>query len=199
MPRTRFYNRRFTSRAPVGNTTSGDHLPSALGDPNGNRLRDPSRTWRFRRSVRKTPDHLAVIQPPAATCLTARRRLQVVRRSLALPRDALSRREQETVGALSATGQSRRSGPSDTSRRGRGRQSKPRFFQPSSPVQSAHVNATRLSLARGAFHRRRPLSECPCERALQWRAVPIGLLVLRPRTGAATARAHRCSTKSTTD
>jgi len=45
---------------------------------------------------RKTPDHLAVIQPPAATCLTARRRLQVVRRPLALSaRCACARRAGE--------------------------------------------------------------------------------------------------------
>jgi hypothetical protein len=80
--------------------------------------------------ARKTPDHLAVIQPPAATCLTARRRLQVVQHSLALPRDALSRAEREqaqkTVRAFSAIGQPRRSEPSDTSHCDRGRQSKPR-------------------------------------------------------------------------
>jgi len=35
----------------------------------------------FPPSSRKTPDHLAVIQPPAVTCLTARHRLRVIRRS----------------------------------------------------------------------------------------------------------------------
>jgi hypothetical protein len=53
MPRIRFYNRRFTSRAPVGNTTSGDHPPSAVGNPAGLRLRDPLRSRRFRRATEK--------------------------------------------------------------------------------------------------------------------------------------------------
>jgi hypothetical protein len=33
MPRNRFYNRRFASRAPVPDTTSGDCLSSAVGNP----------------------------------------------------------------------------------------------------------------------------------------------------------------------
>lgn len=38
MPRYRFYNRRFASRAPEINTTFGDCLPRAVGKPAGSRL-----------------------------------------------------------------------------------------------------------------------------------------------------------------
>jgi len=67
----------FRSRAPVvKNTLSGDCPPSAVGNPPAscfeilpNGASPPS--------FAGTPDHLAVIRPPAAPCLTARRRLRV--------------------------------------------------------------------------------------------------------------------------
>jgi hypothetical protein len=57
------------------NTLSGDFPPSAVGKPAGVRLRDPLEqgAWPL---LGKTPDHLAVIRPPAAPCLTARHRLR---------------------------------------------------------------------------------------------------------------------------
>jgi hypothetical protein len=87
MPRIRFYNRRFTSRAPVRNTTSGDHPPSAVGNPAGLRLRDPPRPRRFRRSFEEdagpprghpaSSSHVLDGTPPASgrpafTCASAR-------------------------------------------------------------------------------------------------------------------------------
>jgi hypothetical protein len=51
------------------------------GKPAGVRLRDPPRTWALPLRSGKTPDHLAVIQPPAALCLTARCRLRTDRLS----------------------------------------------------------------------------------------------------------------------
>jgi hypothetical protein len=61
------------------NTLFGDCPPSAVGKPAGVPLRDPPRSQRRRRVRGKTPDHLAVIRPPTAPCLTARRRLRVER------------------------------------------------------------------------------------------------------------------------
>ena len=70
MPRYRFYNRRFASRAPEINTTFGDCLPRAVGKPAVARLlgtplgRDVS-VFLPRRAL----NHLAVIQPPTAFVL----------------------------------------------------------------------------------------------------------------------------------
>lgn len=61
------------------NTLFGDCPKGAVGKPAGVLLRDPPRAQRRRRDSRKTPDHLAVIRPPTAPCLTARRRLRVER------------------------------------------------------------------------------------------------------------------------
>jgi len=81
MLRIRFYNRRFASRAPAAKTPSSETARrAAVGKPAGVRLRDPPRARRCRLCSRKTPDHLAVIRPPTAPCLTARCRLRVERR-----------------------------------------------------------------------------------------------------------------------
>jgi hypothetical protein len=61
------------------NTLFGDCPPSAVGKPAGVLLRDPPRARRCHRRSRETPDHLAVIRPPTAPCLTARHRLRVER------------------------------------------------------------------------------------------------------------------------
>jgi len=129
MPRIRFYNRRFTSRAPVRNTTSGDHPPSAVGKPRRSSASRSSSLVAFPPMIEEdagpprghpaSSSHVLDGTPPASgrpalTCAVRAMRFRA--------------REQKTVGALSATRQSRRSGPSDTSRYGRGRQSKPHFF-----------------------------------------------------------------------
>ena len=63
----------FTSRALDIDSTSGDYLPGAVGNPASVQLRGPSRAGEvLPPSVRGAPDHLAVIRPPAAACLTAR-------------------------------------------------------------------------------------------------------------------------------
>jgi len=81
MPRNRFYNRRFTSRAPVMKTPplEAPHRapwenPPSLGFEivPGNEVFPPF-------VLGTPPDHLAVIRPPTAPCLTARRRLRVDR------------------------------------------------------------------------------------------------------------------------
>jgi len=72
------------------NTLSGDCPPSAVGNPPAfcfeilpNGASPPS--------FARTPDHLAVIRPPAAPCLTARRRLRVERLSHMRSRVVLKR------------------------------------------------------------------------------------------------------------
>jgi hypothetical protein len=88
MPRIRFYNRRFASRAPATNITFGDCPPSAVGNPPTLDFEtDPGDATFPPFRPRTAPDRLAVIRPPTATCLTARRRLRVDR----LPTSALAR------------------------------------------------------------------------------------------------------------
>lgn len=150
MPRIRFYNRRLASRAPAGNITSGDPLCRAvarkLSKPADVRLRDPPRPWRFHLGARATPDHLAVIQPPAATCLTARHRLRVVRRSpCASARVEAHFAHVKRLSPRSRLGQSCRNEPSDTlATPGSGR-SKPLRCRSPSLAGSGHVNATHLA------------------------------------------------------
>jgi hypothetical protein len=91
------------------NTLFGDFPPSAVGNPAGVRLRDPPRTQRRRVRSRKTPDHLAVIQPPTASCLTARCRLRVERR----PRCAFALHG-ESAAAFFGCVHASPLGPSDT-------------------------------------------------------------------------------------
>jgi hypothetical protein len=81
MPRIRFYNRRFAPRAPM----SKHHLwrlpAERRGKPADVRPRDrlSERSALGATGPRTTPDHLAVIQPPTAPRLTARRRLRADR------------------------------------------------------------------------------------------------------------------------
>jgi hypothetical protein len=72
------------------NTLFGDCPPSAVGRPAGVPLRDPLRARCRHRRSGKTPDHLAVIRPPTAPCLTARRRLRDDRLPRPLSRGAES-------------------------------------------------------------------------------------------------------------
>jgi len=73
------------------NTLSGDFPPSAVGKPAGVRLRDPPGLGAGP-LLGKTPDHLAVIQPPAALCLTALSRLRAERLRAALTSAARRKR-----------------------------------------------------------------------------------------------------------
>ena len=132
-----------------------------------------------------TPDHLAVIRPPTATRLTARRRLRVDRRS---PSCSEAWGEGRSVAALSAGGGSVESKPSDISRGdwNPGRRSDP--FQPREPVPNGARQCARCSGARDAFHPGRPRDrsfELSCGALPRWPA------------RAAAARVHRCSRTST--
>jgi hypothetical protein len=114
MPRIRFYNRRFASRAPATNTTFGDCPPSAVGNPPAFDFEtDPGDATFPPFRPRTAPDHLAVIRPPTAACLTARRRLRVDR----LPTSALARfgRGGKSAAAFSTACDSAGFEPSDTS------------------------------------------------------------------------------------
>jgi hypothetical protein len=111
-------------------------------------------------SSRTAPDHLAVIQPPAAPRLTARCRLRTDR----LPCPAFARAWWETAAALSADGCLVDTSPLTPFTDGR-----KRSVSPCVPVARARSRRARqccrLSRARGAFRRRRPhdLScESPC-------------------------------------
>jgi hypothetical protein len=71
------------SRAPAAKTPSSETTRRApWRNPAGVLLRDPPRNATSPPYVsRRTPDHLAVIRPPTAPCLTARRRLRAGRLS----------------------------------------------------------------------------------------------------------------------
>jgi hypothetical protein len=72
-----FLQPTFTSRALARDITSGDCPSSAVGNPPAFDFETAPVTRRFRLVRPGTaPDHLAVIRPPAAPCLTARRRLR---------------------------------------------------------------------------------------------------------------------------
>ena len=91
------------------NTLFGDCPPSAVGHPAGVRfeiLRATGVATCRHLGSRKTPDHLAVIRPPTAACLTARCRLRVEGR----PRGAFALHG-ESAAAFSAAFTLRRSNP----------------------------------------------------------------------------------------
>jgi len=104
------------SRAPAVKTPSSETARRAPWEkPADVPLRDPPRTQRYRRfRSRKTPDHLAVIRPPTAPCLTARRRLRV--EGLFAPFRFRGRRF-EGRGSFIGCSAPRRSKPSDASGR----------------------------------------------------------------------------------
>jgi hypothetical protein len=164
MPRIRFYNRRFASRAPM----SKHHLWRLPADPPWEtRRRSTSRSLSTRglfgpraQGARPcaygsiaTPDHLAVIRPPTAARLTARGRL----RADWLPLSGLRARWGKSAGALSAGGRSAESHPLTPLV---GDQEWPAVSEPRAqshePIPIGARQCHRPSRARSAFHRRRP-------------------------------------------
>jgi hypothetical protein len=141
VPRDPFLQPMFRVTSTRRNPTFGDCPPSAVGKPADVRLPDPPRT-RVSALPRKTPDHLAVIRPPTAARLTARRRLRASRLP---PWSAPSRGVGESAAALSAVQLLRRSSPLTPllgdMRRGAGASLACRVR----PVHPGHVNATGLS------------------------------------------------------
>jgi len=101
---------RVTSTRLLRSVASGDSLPSAVGKPAGVRLRGRSGRGVATLHPGTAPDHLAVIRPPAASCLTARCRLRAVRS----PRSCGARVEE--LRSLVSSRKLRRNRPSDTSR-----------------------------------------------------------------------------------
>jgi hypothetical protein len=170
----------------VTSTRNKHHLwrPPAerRGKPADVRLRDRARAAAFPPFRPSTaPDHLAVIRPPTASCLTARRRLRVDR----APTLALSRQ----VGGRAPSLFRRNGGPVDrdplTPLRGGqdGSQSGP---EPSrvSTLRPGHVNAPIFASSRCLPSKKTnacPLAKARAERCARWPA------------GADAARLHRCS------
>jgi hypothetical protein len=79
MPRIRFYNRRFASRAPMSKHHFWRPCAERRGKPADVRPRDRPLERGPRGAVRipeATPDHLAIIRPPTASRLTAQCRLR---------------------------------------------------------------------------------------------------------------------------
>lgn len=118
MPRIRFYNRRFASRAPMSRHYLWRLPAERRGKPADVRPRDRFRidgVLRLWNSI-ATPDHLAVIRPPTAARLTARRRLWADW----LPLLALTREVGVKRRSLVGWRRLRRIAPSDASRGRRG-------------------------------------------------------------------------------
>jgi hypothetical protein len=151
MPRIRFYNRRSRHEHPPQHHLW--RLPAeGRGKPASSRLRDrgSSEGVAAAHSESRRRTTLRSSGPPTAPCLTARRRLRVDRLPL------LAQEVMDGAPALSAERALRRIEPSGTflgrpvasaRARGSGRMS---------PVRSEARQCDRPSLARGAFHRRRP-------------------------------------------
>jgi hypothetical protein len=129
MPRTPFLQP--TSR--VTSTRRKHHLrrpaPTAVGKPASARRLDRPRQRRFR-PPGTTPDHLAVIRPPTAARLTARRRLRADR-LLTFMHMAWGEGERR---CFIGWRQPRRIAPSDTSRSGWSQDAGASLFQPIEPV-----------------------------------------------------------------
>ena len=175
------------------------HLRRLAAERRGKtRRRSPSRSpssWQFATS-KATPDHLAVIRPPAAARLTARRWLRVDRQatsglSLSRGREVASRRQGrgERRGLFSRASL-RRVGPSDISVRGSlGGARSTLLLAARALSHQRHVNVHRRSGARRCLPpeetTRAPSRELDVERC------PAG------RRGFAAARDHRCSLTST--
>jgi len=184
MPRIRFYNRRFTSRAPAKDTSFGDSPPSAVGNPPAFDLETAPGRGVSALRPRTAPDHLAVIRPPTAPCLTARRRLRPVR----LPRLAHEARGGGSSGALSAAGCSAECEPLTPLVDGRSLDAEAPLSRSREPVPSGSTSMT------PAFPSSRclppqgtnadPLSGARVERCARWpRAQPphVFIEVRKPR------------------
>jgi len=159
---------RVTSTRLLRSVVSGDSLPGAVGKPAGVRLRGRSGRGVATLHPGTAPDHLAVIRPPAASCLTARCRLRAVRS----PRSCGARVEE--LGSLVSSRKLRRNRPSDTSRGAWKGTRSARFSSRVAPFQPAHVNVADLVRSRGAFRRAGPtwaaLASGPGGALLRWPA-----------------------------
>jgi hypothetical protein len=126
---------------PLSNTTFGDCLPRARGKPAGARLRGTPRDAAFPPfASRDALNHLAVIQPPTAPCLTARCRLRVDWPPRAVP-EHVSRGERRRFFGERQPGQIE---PSDTFTSDGAERERPDACR-LSLLQPVHVNATGLS------------------------------------------------------
>jgi hypothetical protein len=165
---------------PLSNTIFGDCLPRARGKPAGTRLRGTPRDAAFPPfASRDALNHLAVIQPPTAPCLTARCRLRVDWPPRAVP-EHFSQGERRRFFGERQPGQIE---PSDTFTSDGAERERPDACR-LSLLQPVHVNATGLSRPEVPSIERDP------SRALfrgSWGAPPS----LAGEFGA--ARLHRCS------
>ena len=136
-------------------------------NPAGVLLRDPPRAWRRRRRSRKTPDHLAVIRPPTAPCLTARRRLRADR--LSRMRSRAARKERSSFFGCFTLRRSNPLTPPPRLKRGTCERSGfPTLF----PLPRAARQCCPPSRVRGAFRRGSP-KRAP-SRAPAWSSAPAG-------------------------
>jgi len=172
------------------NITSGDCPPSAVGNPPTFDLEIALRSADASGAAhpRTTPDHLAVIRPPTAPRLTARRRLRADR----LPRSGLRARWGESTAAFSADGGFAESNPLTPLVDGRAWNAGARHFnrRPSrvSPFPPEHVNAPAFPSSRCLPPEKtcaNALSSAREERCHRWPA------------GTVAARVHRRSRTST--
>jgi len=168
------------------NTLFGDCPPSAVEETAGVPLRDPPpESSALALRPRKTPDHLAVIRPPTAPCLTAHSRLRVEWQSRMRPRAGAGRERGSFLGCSTP----RLSYPL-ASRAAIGGGSARALLSSTVDLASAGCTSMRPAFARS---RRLPpwesgsstLAGTRLERRARW------------PTGAAAARVHRCSRTST--
>jgi hypothetical protein len=183
--RIRFYNRRLLTSTRRKNTIFGDYPPSAVEKPHRRSAsRSAPKHGVAAVASRKTPDHLAVIRPPTAPCLTARRRLWTGR-AVARALSRRARRAQQLFRLLHASPAEPSDAPGRLKRGTRERSDFPSLIS----MPRAARQCDPLSRDRGAFHRGSP-DRAP-SRAPAWSAAT------RWPTGAAAACIHRCSKTST--
>lgn len=166
------------------NTLFGDCPPSAVGKPAGVPLRDPPRAPRHRCDSGGTPDHLAVIRPPTASCLTARRRLRVERLPLRRFRAGRGRAQRHCLPLHASPVE-----PSDASGTTEKRNARALLFPFGDPASTgrtsmlpAFAGSRRLPPGKSISH---ALAGTRMELRARWPA------------GAGAARVHRCSKTST--